>query len=236
METLLKEGAYSALLEDKEGEERARVFCESDINDLLEKQSRVITYDKPNAAVLFNKTSFVSSHADAQLDIKDPMFWKKIYGQDSRETVLDRLEDGRATQDEAAKAAYLAELKELSEEVITQKLSGENVPEWYPLLHTALQQVAQMEAQFTPEQRQEASYLLAEVQRPSRKRKQTTSTIIPDDAPSAADPDYSTRIKDELADEVCCKCFRDYYLIRCTGPCRRCFHLECTPSRSRGGE
>ena len=58
VETLLKEGAYSALLEDKEGDERSRTFCESDINELLEKQSRVIKYDKATTN-LFSKTSFV---------------------------------------------------------------------------------------------------------------------------------------------------------------------------------
>lgn len=131
VETLLKEGAYSALLEDKEGDERSRTFCESDINELLEKQSRVIKYDKATTN-LFSKTSFVSNQADAKLDVNDPLFWKKIFGQDTRETVLERLEDGRATESSETKANFVKELTDMGEEVIQQKLSGANVPNGTP--------------------------------------------------------------------------------------------------------
>lgn len=127
VETLLKEGAYSALLEDKEGDERSRTFCESDINELLEKQSRVIKYDKATTN-LFSKTSFVSNQADAKLDVNDPLFWKKIFGQDTRETVLERLEDGRATESSETKANFVKELTDMGEEVIQQKLSGAERP------------------------------------------------------------------------------------------------------------
>ena len=232
LETLLKEGAYSALLEDKEGDDRSRTFCESDINELLEKQSHVIKYDKTTpTSNLFSKTSFISNQADAQLDINDPFFWKKIFGQDTRETILERLEDGRATKDETTKQAYLKELEAMSEEVIQQKLSGANVPTWYTILQTALQQVSTMEQVFTEEERKHAAHLQAEVVRPSRKRKQVMVKEMPDDSYNVDDPDYSHSNKDALSDEICFKCYRDYYLIQCHGPCRRCFHPECLESK-----
>ena len=200
-------------MEDKEGDERSRVFCESNINELLEKQSRVVTYDKGSTTSLFSKTSFVSSNADSKLDINDPLFWKKIYGEDTRETILERLEDGRATKNDEAKAA------------------GENVPDWYEVLRAALKQVTLMTDQFSEEDRVKAQHMLHEVERPSRKRKQLSSRNITEDSYSLSDPDFSVKGKSDLDDEVCCNCFRDYYLIRCTGPCRRCFHPECTDSR-----
>ena len=233
VETLLKEGAYSALLEDKEGDERSRTFCESDINELLEKQSRVIKYDKATTN-LFSKTSFVSNQADAKLDVNDPLFWKKIFGQDTRETVLERLEDGRATENSETKANFVKELTDMGEEVIQQKLSGANVPEWYTVLHTALRQVSIMDQAFTEEQRKQAAHMLSEIERPSRKRKQVTVREEPEEVPSVDDPDYSNNNKDALADEICCKCYRDFYLIQCHGPCRRCFHPECASSATRG--
>lgn len=229
VETLLKEGAYSALLEDKEGEEQSKVFCEADINDLLEKRSRVITYDHSKNSSIFNKTSFISKQSDSKLDINDPLFWKKVFGEDSRETILERLEDGRALKDEATKKAYYEELMSMSKEVIDQMLSGESLPEWYELLKTALKQVSLMENQFDEEQRKQAAHMLNEVEKPSRKRKQITSNVV-EDTYSLNDPDFTTNTKGELADEVCCKCYHDYCLIRCTGPCRRCFHPECVES------
>ncbi len=219
------------MLEDKDGDERSKTFCESNINELLEKQSRIIKYDK-TTTTLFSKTSFVSNQADTKLDINDPLFWKKIFGQDSRETVLERLEDGRATKDEATKASFITELQEMGDEVIQQKLSGANVPEWYTVLHTTLRQVAIMDQQFNEEQRKQAAYMLSEIERPSRKRKQMAVREVPDDSYSVDDPDYNNSNKDALADEICCKCFHDYYLIQCHGPCHRCYHPECVESEN----
>ena len=181
---------------------------------------------------MFSKTSFVSNQADTKLDINDPLFWKKIFGQDSRETVLERLEDGRATKDEATKASFITELQEMGDEVIQQKLSGANVPEWYTVLHTTLRQVAIMDQQFNEEQRKQAAYMLSEIERPSRKRKQMAVREVPDDSYSVDDPDYNNSNKDALADEICCKCFHDYYLIQCHGPCHRCYHPECVESEN----
>lgn len=237
VETLLKEGAYSALLEDNEGDDKSKVFCESDINDLLEKRSRVVTYDKGNASSIFSKTSFVSSKSDSKLDVNDPMFWKKVFGEDSRETIVERLEDGRATKDAAAKEKYMEELDGMCKEVIEQKLSGENVPDWYPLLHTALEQIVSLTERFSEEERQKAAHWLHEVEKPSRKRKPVATSkkeAITEDSYSLADPDYSANGKDALSDEVCCRCYHDYGLIQCKGPCRRCFHPECTENPPSG--
>ena len=114
------------------------------------------------------------------------------------------------------------------------KLSGENVPDWYSILHTSLKQIISLEDRFTQEERQNVDHLLREIEKPSRKRKQVaTKSTVTEDNYSLTDPDFSMSAKDALADEVCCKCYRDYSLIRCNGPCKRCFHPECTESNYR---
>ena len=89
-----------------------------------------------------------------------------------------------------------------------------------------------MTEQFSQQDRAKAQHMLQEVERPSRKRKHVPQAVVPDDSYSTNDPEFSINGKSDLDDEVCCKCYRDYYLIRCTGPCRRCFHPECTESRA----
>ena len=79
-ETLLKYGAYDLFKEEREGrsEERCNAFCEADIEQILEKNAKVITIDSQGGSS-FSKASFITNTSD-EIDINDPDFWTKIVG------------------------------------------------------------------------------------------------------------------------------------------------------------
>ena len=79
-ETLLKYGAYDLFKEEREGrsEERSNAFCEADIDQILEKNAKVITIDSQGGSS-FSKASFITD-SSMEVDINDPNFWTKIVG------------------------------------------------------------------------------------------------------------------------------------------------------------
>ena len=60
-ETLLKYGAYDFFKEEREGrtEELSNAFCEADIDQILEKNAKVITIDSQGGSS-FAKASFIA--------------------------------------------------------------------------------------------------------------------------------------------------------------------------------
>lgn len=80
IEQLLRYGAYNTFSEENENEK----FDEQDIDQILERNSTTIVHDNPsaeaNALSSFSKASFISSSGDANadLDVSDPDFWKKL--------------------------------------------------------------------------------------------------------------------------------------------------------------
>ena len=92
-ETLLKYGAYDFFKEEREGksEELSNAFCEADIDQILEKNTKVITVDSQGGSS-FSKASFVTD-TSAEVDINDPNFWTKIVGlkQTQQEDIGPRL-------------------------------------------------------------------------------------------------------------------------------------------------
>ena len=79
-ETLLKYGAYDFFKEEREGrsEELSNAFCEADIDQILEKNAKVITIDSQGGSS-FSKASFVTDHS-TEVDVNDPYFWTKVVG------------------------------------------------------------------------------------------------------------------------------------------------------------
>ena len=79
-ETLLKYGAYDFFKEEREGrsEELSNAFCEADIDQILEKNTKVITIDSQGGSS-FSKASFITD-TSAEVDINDPDFWTKVVG------------------------------------------------------------------------------------------------------------------------------------------------------------
>jgi hypothetical protein len=74
IEKLLRDGAY-AFLEEDAG--KAEEFMESNIEDILIKNTRNIDYNVKKGSYSLVKTSFVCDTADRDLDINDPKFWEK---------------------------------------------------------------------------------------------------------------------------------------------------------------
>ena len=79
-ETLLKYGAYDFFKEEREGrsDELSNAFCEADIDQILEKNTKVITIDSQGGSS-FSKASFITD-SSMEVDINDPNFGTKVVG------------------------------------------------------------------------------------------------------------------------------------------------------------
>lgn len=69
---LLKHGAYAILGETDDH------FYEEDIDQILERNSKLIVHETAETNSTFSKASFVSSDAQESVDLDDPDFWKKV--------------------------------------------------------------------------------------------------------------------------------------------------------------
>jgi len=96
IDELLKKGAYDVFRDDDDGE--AEKFMETDIDQLLERSSKKVTYDASATSSLgssglgsFSKASFVASTGDGEkdVDLDDPDFWKKAVGLDAPEEITE---------------------------------------------------------------------------------------------------------------------------------------------------
>ncbi|KAI8883742.1 hypothetical protein K501DRAFT_86912 [Backusella circina FSU 941] len=75
IEDLLKKGAYGAMLNDEESAK----FCEEDIDQILERRTKVIKHEGNEKGSVFSKATF-SAAVDgdsAGVDLDDPDFWEK---------------------------------------------------------------------------------------------------------------------------------------------------------------
>ena len=86
IDTLLKKGAYDVFRDDDD--EEAKMFMEeTDIDKLLERSAKKITYGTGNSSLSsglgsFSKASFVASGEGEgkDVDLDDPNFWEKAVG------------------------------------------------------------------------------------------------------------------------------------------------------------
>jgi len=84
IDELLKKGAYDVFRDDDDTE--AQKFMETDIDQLLERSSRTVTYGNTDTSISsglanFSKASFVTADADGKdIDLDDPDFWEKAVG------------------------------------------------------------------------------------------------------------------------------------------------------------
>ena len=95
IDQLLKKGAYDVFRDEDDTE--AKQFMETNIDQLLERSSRTVTYGNTgnsfsNSLGSFSKASFVTSAADGKdVDLDDPDFWSKAVGlqvQDDDDSIL----------------------------------------------------------------------------------------------------------------------------------------------------
>ncbi len=93
IDELLKKGAYDVFRDDDDTE--AKLFMETDIEELLERSSRTVTYGNTETSISkglgsFSKASFVTSDAAGNdIDLDDPNFWSKAIGFQAPEETLD---------------------------------------------------------------------------------------------------------------------------------------------------
>lgn len=105
IDELLKKGAYDVFRDDDDAE--AKQFLESDIDQLLERSAKKVTYGNANASSMssglgsFSKASFVADTGeggDKDVDLDDPNFWEKAVGlekvEETPEEISQMIDDG----------------------------------------------------------------------------------------------------------------------------------------------
>lgn len=105
IDNLLKKGAYDVFRDEDDKE--AEKFMDTDIDQLLEKSSKTVTYGVTSTTSLgsglgsFSKASFVANTDDGakDVDLDDPEFWSKAVGLDAPpeetpEDVAAMIDDG----------------------------------------------------------------------------------------------------------------------------------------------
>jgi len=105
IDNLLKKGAYDVFRDEDDKE--AEKFMDTDIDQLLEKSSKTVTYGATSTSSLgnglgsFSKASFVANTDDGEkdVDLDDPEFWSKAIGLDAPpeetpEDVAAMIDDG----------------------------------------------------------------------------------------------------------------------------------------------
>jgi len=75
VDVLLKQGAYGAFNDDDTAAEK---FHEENIDDILEHRTTRIVHENVATGSGFSKASFASESSNAELDVNDPDFWKKL--------------------------------------------------------------------------------------------------------------------------------------------------------------
>jgi superfamily II DNA/RNA helicase len=82
IDELLKKGAYDVFTDEDDSE--AKIFMETDIDMLLERNSRTVSYERNQSSISsglgsFNKASFITSDANGlDVDLDDPNFWEAL--------------------------------------------------------------------------------------------------------------------------------------------------------------
>lgn len=105
LEQLLKEGAYSVLLEDNS--EEIKEFFDQDIEKLLEQRAHVMVAETTATESWLNKKNKFKTKKSlftgdlamehAEIDVNDPNFWKKVLPDlVTPESLLERLSDLRS--------------------------------------------------------------------------------------------------------------------------------------------
>lgn len=103
IDELLKKGAYDVFRDEDDKE--AKKFMETDIDELLERSAKKVTYGNTQSNISsglgsFSKASFVADTADGEkdVDLDDPDFWAKAVGLEAPvempEEVAQMIDDG----------------------------------------------------------------------------------------------------------------------------------------------
>lgn len=138
IDELLKKGAYDVFRD--EDDEEARKFMETDIDQLLERNAKTVTYGASADSLgsglgSFSKASFVTDTGDGEkdVDLDDPDFWSKAVGLEAPletpEDLAQMIDDGvkrsrkQVQQFDPYAEARMAE--QLKQEKIAMQLQAE---------------------------------------------------------------------------------------------------------------
>ena len=172
IERILRDGAYAILDEDPSKSEQ---FLESNIEDILTKNSRVIDYNIVRGNYNLNKSTFVSQNADTSLNIDDPHFWEKLMPkQDSELDYLQTRLNSNSINIKENEALFMKDLTRMVEDFrISKGKTGKdtfgNLGE-EDMLQSILVQVGQTR-QFEHKHRQLANQMLSELEKPLESRR-----------------------------------------------------------------
>jgi SNF2 family DNA or RNA helicase len=115
VEELLRFGAYDLFRPEDEDDDRARQFCEADIDKILENQAVNVTYDRKKMTAdgsTFSKAVFQASAADRSIDMHADNFWDLVLGAEHNAAyLLDQLQTGGATDTEESIAEFFKDLE-----------------------------------------------------------------------------------------------------------------------------
>ncbi len=115
VEELLRFGAYDLFRPEDEDDDRARQFCEADIDKILENQAVNVTYDRKKMTAdgsTFSKAVFQASAADRSIDMHADNFWDLVLGAEHNATyLLDQLQTGGATDTDETIVEFFKDLE-----------------------------------------------------------------------------------------------------------------------------
>jgi hypothetical protein len=115
VEELLRFGAYDLFRPEDEDDDRARQFCEADIDKILENQAVNVSYDRKKMTAdgsTFSKAVFQASAADRSIDMHADNFWDLVLGAEHNATfLLDQLQTGVATDTDESIALFVTDLE-----------------------------------------------------------------------------------------------------------------------------
>jgi chromodomain-helicase-DNA-binding protein 7 len=236
IESLLKYGAYNILEEDAS---KSKQFAESNIEEILEHNSRVVDYSVIKGCYAVLKSTFVSLTADSSINIDDPNFWSKVLPPQAslayrlltklNESSFDAVEEGEEFMQELQLA--VSEVKEAKVNLEASSLDEGEV------LSALLMQVSQS-SQFSKTQRRLVCDWLSELNKPSRRSSRpakalASAEMLSDEASDSGEEGGKKKFSSFGGTGlICSKCEREGCGWFCSGPCRRAFHTACKDSRS----
>lgn len=205
LETLLRRGMiglYEENMKNEDGTVRQvenNTFYEDNVDDILEKNSRLAKYSVIKGSYTFAKSRFVSDQADNKLDLRDPNFWNIVLKnvESKSQKILKKLEDLSKFKSVPAQQQVMLEVSECVNNLIESKLSlsgysaedENNLNELLTLIST--------NKTFHRAYRDMASNWLDEVSKPSRRFKRMTLQDFDINGKPVATIGKTTRSKEE---------------------------------------
>lgn len=230
IENLLKYGAYSIFEEDSG---RSQQFLESNIDQILQTNTRIVDYSLIKNSYSFSKSSFVSHGSDTSINIDDPNFWNKVLPPQTSlsSRLLTKLND-RSFTVETQGEEFMQELELAVNEIMASKTNIEthNIEE-EELLTSLLFQVTQTK-QFSKANRQLALQWMNELTRPLRNRSSRNKPDSPQIMSESEGEESEEKNRKKITSFggigiLCGHCEKEGCAFVCAGPCKRGYHTKC---------